>query len=684
VLAVAPSEKKLGALFRLAIRSGAADAIALHIRRGEPVNGRDGAGLTPLMLAAVNDRLDVCIRLLDAGADATLTSPEGLTAGDLAVEHGHAVVADLLSRHTCPQPQLASGADSSPGLPDRPAVASAPSVVPDSSSGTAVLDAPEDDMNGWVADETVETPRHDADCAASAQEAQRAVSAHRRVSDDADWSDVELDLPEVLVQAPSISHGQLATVEELVANGLDTGFVNTADLWSAVYADCGHDIERAHEVILRVLEDVGIAVEPFAPACAGRASVNPAELNDVLEFLTTELPRPIESMAAYDVQARKVELIKREDEERIGRRMDSALGGLTRALASLSEVEWQRAFPADVSSDACEAPAEEGDDSELSAEQPIGDDMADGDEQIDFGAYVALVRSGMPEYGRETLVPRPRPSELSQLLQLASDMESETAGAVVSSITAYEKARDQLVTANLRLAMSVAYGYRHRGLLLEDLIQDANLGLMRAAEKFDFRRGFKFSTYATSWIRQSVLRALADRLRLIRVPVHMVEKINVVHRARRELEYGRERAVTIDLIAQRLAMSPEAVRRIVACDREVLSLEECGEDSLPGTPDPLSIVDPEADPYGVVSRQSLSRLIERMLADCKEKQRDVLVLRFGLDGTDAMTLEEIGQKLDLTRERIRQIESKALSMFRHVSRLDELQPFAGATSLSDY
>lgn len=684
MLAVAPPEKKLGALFRLAIRSGAADAVALHIRRGEPVNGRDGAGLTPLMLAAVHDRLDVCMRLLDAGADATLTTVDGFTAGSMAVELGHAAVADLLSSHASTQPRLASDANPAPEALVPQIIALVPSVVPDSSTGPAIVDALVDDLNGWVADETVEAPRHDAECVAAVRETQRAMSTHRRVSDEVDWSDIDIDLPEVLVQAPSISHGQLAAVEALIASGLDSGFVNPVDLWSAADADCGHDIERAYEVLLRVFDDAGILVEPFAPNGASHGSMDADELNELLEFVVTELPAPPDPAAAYGAQARKVELIKREDEERLGRRMDSALGGLTRALASLSEDGWQLAFPTDAAADACDVPAEEDDDSELPVEQPTSDDIADGDEQIDFGAYVALVRSGMPEYGREMLVPRPRPSELSRLLGLVSDMEPDTANAVVSSIAAYEKARDQLVTANLRLAMSVAYGYRYRGHPLEDLIQDANLGLMRAAEKFDFRRGYKFSTYATNWVRQSVTRALADTLRLIRVPVHMVEKFNAVHRARRELEFGRKRAVTIDEIAQRLSMSPEALRRIVRWDREVLSLEECGQDGQPGTPEPLSIVDPDADPYGVASRQSLSRLIERMLGDCKEKQREVLVLRFGLDGTDGMKLEEIGQKLDLTRERIRQIESKALSVFRHSSRLDQLLPFAGATGLSDY
>lgn len=684
MLAVVPPEKKLGALFRLAIRSGAGDAVALHIRRGEPVNGRDGAGLTALMLAAVHDRLDVCVRLLEAGADATLTTVDGVTAGDMAVELGHTTVADLLSSHICSQPAPVSSATTAPEALDPPIFVPAPSFVPDPSTASVLIDVLEDDLNGWVADEAVEKPRHDVECVAAAQEAQRAMSTHRRVSDEADWSDVDIDLPEVLVQAPSISHGQLAAVEGLIASGLDCGFVNPIALWSAADADYGHDIERAHEVLLRTFDDIGVLMEPFAPNDADHGSVDADELNEVLAFVVTELPAPPESAAAYAAQARKVELIKREDEERLGRRMDSALGGLTRALASLPEAGWQLAFPVDAPEEVCDVSAEEDDDSELSAEQPTSDDIPDGEEQIDFGSYVALVRSGMPEYGRETLVPRPRSSELSRLLGLVSDMAPETASAVVSSIAAYEKARDQLVTASLRLAMSVAYGYRYRGLPLEDLIQDANLGLMRAAEKFDFRRGYKFSTYATNWIRQGVTRALADTLRLIRVPVHMVEKFNTVHKARRELEYGRERAVTIDEIAQRLSMSSEAVRRIVSWDREVLSLEECGQGGQPGTPDPLSIVDPDADPYGVVSRQSLSRLIERMLGDCKEKERDVLVQRYGLDGLDGMTLEEVGRKLDVTRERIRQIEAKALTRFRHVTRRDELLPFVGASSLSDY
>lgn len=694
MLAVIQPEKKLGALFRLAIRSGAVDAVALHIRRGEPVNGRDGAGLTALMLAATHNQLDVCVGLLDAGADPALVTEDGRTAGELAVEHGHAALAELLARRVCQQPFLVSGREPILEVPPPKLDKPAPHAAPEASPGLfgngadhgrcSSLNASREEMNGWVADETAVAPGHDADCVASARDTQRAMSTHRRISDETDWSDVEFDIPEIHTHASSISYGEMAAVEELIAIGLDAGFVSLADLWSALDADFGSRVERAHEVLMRMLDDIGILVEPCAATVHAHDPAGTDELNELIDFLSVELLEPAESAAAYGAQARKVELIRREDEERIGRRMDSALGWLTRALVSLSETGWQRAFPTDAPADAGDSPAEEDGDPEASAGQTAADDVADGNEQIDFGIYVALVRNGMAEYGREAMVPRPRPWELSRLLGLVPDMDPETANAVVSAIAAYERARDQLVTANLRLAMSVAYGYRYRGLPLEDLIQDANIGLMRAAEKFDFRRGFKFSTYATAWIRQSVTRSLADTVRLVRVPVHMVEKFNLVNRARRELENGREHAVTADEIAERLSMSPEAVRRIVRADREVLSLGECGQRDQPGTPDALCIVDQQADPYSIVSRQSLSRLIERMLADCNEKERDVLVLRFGLNGLDGMTLEEIGQKLDVTRERIRQIEAKALTRFRHPSRRDELLPFAGAACLSDY
>jgi RNA polymerase primary sigma factor len=720
MLAVMPEEKKLGALFRLAIRSGAADAISLHIRRGEAVNGRDAIGLTALMLAAVHDRLDVCIKLLDAGADPELVSPGGRTARELADEHGHAALATFLLKVAAPKTPIIC---TTKAFPDATAVPTEGRSVgssafdPANANGAALTEAmagptkevtdtvldnsvlfgwgdPADAVNGWMPDEAIVPPQHDADCASSAKTAQHLISTHRRISDDTDWSDIEFDLPEVRVPQAPILRGEMATVERLIATGLEVGYVSSSELWNALEADCAPQIEnappnaleagsapqidRAHPVLQRVLDDLGILMEPYGPTLRADFFSDSDELDFAFDALRDDLPEPADSSGVYAAQARKFELIKREDEERIGRHMDSALGGLTRALASLSESEWQIAFSVGVALDDANSLPEDDEDVEGNSTESV-EAAADADgEQIDFGAYVALVRSGAPEYGRDAPVPRPRARELSSLLATVSDLNAVTAEAVASSIAAYEKARDQLVTANLRLAIHLAYGYRNRGLPLEDLIQDGNLGLMRAAEKFDFRRGFKFSTYATAWVRQSIMRGLGDTARLIRVPVHMVEKINAVNRIRRELGYGREREVGIDELTERLSLSEEAVRRIVKSDRKVLSFEQCGPGGEPDTPDPLAIVDPAADPLESVSNQSLSMAIDRMLSEFDNRVRKVLVFRYGFDGIDSMTLEEVGQQFNVTRERIRQIEAKALRKLRHPSRIDVLQPYASA------
>jgi RNA polymerase primary sigma factor len=262
------------------------------------------------------------------------------------------------------------------------------------------------------------------------------------------------------------------------------------------------------------------------------------------------------------------------------------------------------------------------------------------------------------------------------MLESAGRLERTAADVLTSSIAAYETARDRLVTANLRLAISLAHKYRYSGLPLEDLIQEANIGLMRAAERFDFRRGFKFSTYATWWIRQGISRSVQDTSRIIRVPVHQGDKINIVNRARRELEYGRAAEVRAAEIANHLSLSLREVQRIIRSDIGVVSFDDCGPGLEPYTPDPSSIIDPISDPSQTSCDRSLTAAIARMLAELDERGREVVIARFGFDGAGGKSLEEVGQKFGVTRERIRQIEAKVLSKFRHTSRIEVLAPYA--------
>ncbi len=310
------------------------------------------------------------------------------------------------------------------------------------------------------------------------------------------------------------------------------------------------------------------------------------------------------------------------------------------------------------------------------------EEKAEAEEEADAAEAVAAglalddpVRMYLKEIGRVPLLSMQDEKDLAMKIE-AGERELERNSSVDSRIvTIGEEAKRQLTEANLRLVVSIAKKYVGRGMLFLDLIQEGNLGLIRAVEKFDYRKGYKFSTYATWWIRQAITRALADQARTIRIPVHMVETINRLIKISRQLLQELGRDPSVEEIATEMGLTPEKVREVIKISQEPISLETpIGEEEDSHLGD--FIEDQEAvAPAEAASVMLLKEKMQDVLQNLTDRERKVLVLRFGLEDGHQRTLEEVGQEFGVTRERIRQIEAKALRKLRHPSRGKALKDY---------
>jgi RNA polymerase primary sigma factor len=296
-----------------------------------------------------------------------------------------------------------------------------------------------------------------------------------------------------------------------------------------------------------------------------------------------------------------------------------------------------------------------------------------------------LVRIYLREIGRVPLLTAEDEVELAKSIEAGLFAEDILSGGFVLARAAGRaelellidegvRAKQRLIEANLRLVVSIAKRYIGRGLVFLDLIQEGNLGLIRAVEKFDYTRGYKFSTYATWWIRQAITRAIADQARTIRVPVHMVETINKLARVQRQLHQELGREALVDEIAREMGLEPERVAEIQRIAQEPVSLQSpIGEEESDlgdFIEDADAVVPIEAAAFIMLQDQ-----LERVLCDLADREQRIIQLRFGLTDGHPRTLEEVGREFGVTRERIRQIESKTLAKLRHPSRAQMLRAY---------
>ncbi|HEV7708590.1 MAG TPA: RNA polymerase sigma factor SigB [Asanoa sp.] len=313
-------------------------------------------------------------------------------------------------------------------------------------------------------------------------------------------------------------------------------------------------------------------------------------------------------------------------------------------------------------------------------------DQVDLDATDDRGISADLVRAYLNGIGRTKLLTAVEEVDLARRIEaglFAEEKLVKGAGLPVDIRTDLEivaleghAAKDRLLEANLRLVVSIAKRYTGRGMAFLDLIQEGNLGLIRAVEKFDYAKGYKFSTYATWWIRQAITRAMADQSRTIRIPVHMVEQVNKMVRARRDLAVSLGREPTVPEVAAALGMQEFQVIELISYDREPVSLDQAvGEDGESALGDFVVGVDARQEPADEVSQGMLRNEVEIVLSTLSQREQAVIRLRFGLDDGRQRTLDEVGREFGLSRERIRQIEKVTLLKLRHPSRAQRLEAY---------
>ncbi|MFG1430457.1 sigma-70 family RNA polymerase sigma factor [Xanthobacter sp. V2C-8] len=683
----------LSGLFRMALVSGPPALVLTHLRRGADVNARDADGATPLMIAMARGRADICQLLLDEGADPRLIDQAGRSALSYAQPDADWPAGLAFS----------SSNDETMSEPD--VILEADSLAPESNLSEAANDQRHGesslvdlDLGGWEPEAASVAPFDDMAMRQASTGLQVEIARHRVIDRDPDWVDVDIDLP-MLAPRRVRNPVRLREMERLrrgFRQALLQGSYAPEEIQALLTGDPDDDegTLRRLDAAFGTLAALGTVREEWVhwrPAGSpARGRLSPETIDEACEYF--ELHWSCEDIVDASIRRlARFPPLKAEEDRQAWRRYDLALQALCAAitespsacaeLAQELRTQARRLFWTDSNS-------EHDEDKEDSADGQTDEDEEDlvcdespahvwSDDQL-AGTAALLIQLSQPHGTdhsdlRDAFLAEVQERRLPGSLLIAIPSLTAEAGAR-SALATFLKARDVLFDTNSRLAMWLARRYGWSRLPLEDRYQEASQGLLKAIDRFDPRRGNKFSTYAVWWIRQSVTRAIADLDRVIRLPVHLQETLRRVDLQTGALTYELGRDPTPAELAVRLAMPEDRLVKLLRGRTDAIAFDDLppaeGDEETART-----FVDEEANPERIVARSQLEEILAEILLELSPREERIVRQRFGLKLPSDMTLEEIGTEIEVTRERIRQIEAKALRRMAGPAKSRRLRPF---------